>query len=257
MLELTAAIGTHTPATSGIGHRGPMTPQRWTQLWAYYPSPQDYLFPLGRGPAGDSCLPLLDLVDPDRSVRAKVRGYRDELSGLTELLAQRPLYALDWILSGYGWDPTRHEAANAAIGVIEDRLRTLGADAAILDHLGGAAVDGRLQPCSHKLFRRLDIILSSIGANRWRAGIPSRGTDGLALARELDTYLDPVLAWARRAEAGVRQHRELHPGSVILRNLGEGDPAKRFLARLLHSLLLCQQTAVADRGQGLLGSEGQ
>ena len=131
---------------------------------------------------------------------------------------QRLLYAFKWITSHFPWNSTWLKAQDAGIKVLDDRLRELGADMDFLKYLNWPTVDGRLQPCSHKLFRRLDIIISSIGAGKWRGRIPFRGTDGLERAKTLETFLEPVATWLQDDDAEKYQDKE--PGATLMRNLG-------------------------------------
>ncbi len=243
IVALTEAIGTHQPASAGIGH-GALSSERWTEIWAYYLGLQHYLW---AKPEQDSFSPVLDKIDQDGTVRNKVSVYLGERNEVKELLVQRLLYSLNWITSRFSWNSTWHKAQDAGIKVLEDRIQELGGDMEILKRLKWHEVDGRLQPCSHKLFRRLDIIISSIGAGKWRGSIPFRGTDGLELAQTLDTYLEPVSAWIQDGETVHYQKTE--PGSIVLSNLGKPDPAKRFLAKLLLSLLTSQWIAAKLKGE--------
>lgn len=243
ILELTAAIGAHRPSPTGIGHRKSVTPERWAVVWAHDLALRQYLW--SDQPA-DAFTPLLEVVDPDGAVRAKVADYLGERNEVKELLVQRLLYAMGWIVDHFPWGSTWHKAQNAGIEVIERRLQELGADPKIIERLRWHEVDGRLQPCSHKLVRRIDILVSSIGAEKWRGRIPMRGTDGLELSRVLDAHLEPIAAWLRDDGSALAEEE---PGATILRDLGEPDPAKRFLARLLHSLLTSQQIEARIKGE--------
>jgi len=246
ILDLTAAIGVHRPASGGIGHRRSITPERWRTVWAHYLALQRYLW--GDRTMGDAFTPILEAIDPDRSVQEKIDEYLGERDEVKELLVQRLLYAMDWMVSHFPWGSTWQKAQNAGIKVIEDRLQELGADPDILRHLHWPTVDGRLQPCGHKFVRRLDILISSIGAKKWRGRIPFRGTDGLELSGALDAYLEPIAAWLQQDDS-MCQHQEQEPGTTILRNLGEPDAAKRFMARLLSSLLTSQQIEARLKGE--------
>jgi len=245
ILVLTEAIGAHRPASEGIGHGRSITPERWGTVWAYYLALQHYVW--ANDTTRDAFTPILDIVDPDLAVREKIEEYLGEPDEVKKLLVQRLLYAMDWMVTHFPWGSTWQKAQDAGISAIEYRLQELGADPEMLKHLHWPTVDGRLQPCGHKFVRRLDIIISSIGVNRWRGRIPFRGADGLELSRALDTYLGPIAAWLRHDES-LCQYQEQEPGTTILRNLGEPDPAKRFLARLLHSLLKSQQIEARIKG---------
>ncbi len=245
ILDLTEAIGKHTPAVRGIGHRASLTGERWATVWAYYLALQQYLW---TDTAPEAFLPLLEVVDPDGAVRRKIADYLGERDETKELLVQRLLYAMNWVVSHFPWGSIWQQAQDAGIAVIESRLRELGAGPEFLAYLAWPVTDGRLQPCSHKWERRLDIIISSIGTGKWRGQIPCRGTDGLELARLLDDYLAPLAAWVRHPDRPDGPH-EREPALTLRRHLGEADPTKRFLARLLHSLLTAQQIAARVKGE--------
>jgi hypothetical protein len=245
ILDLTEAIGAHTPAACGIGHRMSITEERWTIVWAYYLALQQYIW---ANTTQDAFRPLLDVVDADGAVRQKITEYLGERDEMKELLVQRLLYAMHWMVSHFPWESPWHQAQNAGIAVLENRLQELGVEPEFLRYLAWPVTDGRLQPCSHKWVRRLDIIISSIGSGKWRGRIPFRGTDGLELARLLDDYLSPLADWLQHDDNTCRP-QEREPGVTIWRNLGESDPAKRFLARLLHSLLTAQQIEARLKGE--------
>ena len=86
------------------------------------------------------------------------------------------------------------------------------------------------------------------GVEKWRGQIRFRGTDGLDLAATLAEYLTPLLAWIKN-DGSSEQFQKEFPGSAILYNLGDYDPSKLFLARLLHSLLSAQQIKAGIKGQ--------
>ena len=108
-----------------------------------------------------------------------------------------------------------------------------------------------LQPCHHKLFRRYDIILSSIGDGAWRKSMPMRGTDGEDRAAELEPHLAALERWVQTDSV----EGSLPPTSDLWARLGQPDDFKRFAVALLASLLRAQQAvarrkAVKRRGSG-------
>ncbi len=248
IIDLTAAIGHHTPIGNGdgIGHRESMSHERWEMAWAYYLALQQYL--VGNGSSTDAFVPMLERVDPDGGIRAKIRDLLGEHDEAKDLLVHRFLYTMQWVVFRFPWGSLSQKVQHAGTKMIEERLRELEVDPEILKHLEWGCVDGRLQPCGHKFERRLDIILSSIGVKKWRGAIPMRGTDGLGLSQNLDTYLQPIMAWLSQDES-LDQHRQQEPGRTIIENLGEPDPTKRFLARLLQSLLASQQIEARIKGE--------
>jgi len=138
-------------------------------------------------------------------------------------------------------------AHSAAVSAVEEEITGHHPEGQILEamKLDG---DGRLQPCHHKAFRRYDIIISSIGAGRWRAAMPMRGTDGFQRAARLEEYLEPIQAWiGGRGTAGRRVQGRLADEIHML--LGEPDDAKLFLASLLVSILRAQQLSAMARAE--------
>jgi len=141
---------------------------------------------------------------------------------------------------------------DAAVAVVEYEIRKLNPDGLILNALNlcGEGVptpegNGRLNPCSHKLFRRYDIIISSIGAGKWRGAMPLRGTDGFEREKVLEKYLVPIEAWINRS----RKKRKDKISLRIEHLLGKPDSVKIFLSSLLVSLLRAQQLAAHNRAE--------
>ncbi|MFX1453585.1 MAG: hypothetical protein ACFFCM_22335, partial [Promethearchaeota archaeon] len=101
-------------------------------------------------------------------------------------------------------------------------------------------VEGRLQPCSHKVFRRYDIILSSIGDGKWRKSIPMRGTDGLERFDLLEKFLFPIKCWIDDIDK-PNNYNDEGQFEKIQELLGDKNAVKIFLASLLVSVLRPQQ----------------
>ena len=86
------------------------------------------------------------------------------------------------------------------------------------------------------------VIISSIGAGKWRRAMPVRGTDGFERADLLDKYLIPIQTWIDSGgEASGTVEDKL--SEKIKHLLGNFSDKKRFLTSLLFSLLRCQQQA--------------
>lgn len=132
-------------------------------------------------------------------------------------------------------------AHEGAVSVIDKEIKELDPESRVLHELAlKSDGDGRLQPCNHKAFHRYDIIISSIGAGKWRAVMLRRGTDGLDKARTVEEYLAPIETWISgkgKEEEGTELCSKIHT------SLGEPDHEKIFLASLLVSLLRSQQIA--------------
>jgi len=73
-------------------------------------------------------------------------------------------------LSGYNTSEKHPQmiAHHAAVKAIEGKILKKDPESLIIRAMKSEG-DGRLQPCNHKAFRRCDIIISSIGVDKWRA----------------------------------------------------------------------------------------
>jgi hypothetical protein len=234
LLALCGAIGAGGPAKLPIGHLASVTDERWKKVWAYYLTLRNWL-PSGGGSGYGA---LLRTCDPDGAVQKHILGMLGERDELKELYVERLCLCLEFWLGGFfPAGSAQMKALEAAVATVEGEIGKRDADGKILDAfaLGG---DGRLQPCHHKMFRRYDIIISSVGAGKWRAVMPRRGTDGLERAALLDKYLEPIETWVA---GGAEEASEGDPAGRISDLLGEKDDVKIFLASLLASLLRAQQ----------------
>lgn len=101
-------------------------------------------------------------------------------------------------------EPAQPVAHRAAVTALEERIRELDPTGRVLDarHQKG---DGRLEPCSHKAFRRYDII-SSIGAGSWRGAIPMREPTASG-GRSSRTGSSPRSRPGSKAESSRRERR--------------------------------------------------
>jgi len=135
-----------------------------------------------------------------------------------------------------------------AVSAVEEEIRKLDPEGQILDSGFQFEGDGTLNPCHHKLFRRYDIIVSSIGAGKWRGGVPMRGTDGFERAATVERYLRPIELWLDPCTEST-QHEEDELFAKINALLGIPDNTKRFLASLLVSLLRAQQLSARQTAQ--------
>jgi len=212
-----------------------MTPERWRIIWAYYLSLRSWL----GGKAGESVAVVPAAADPDRNVRSLVLQYLGEKDELKELYVERfSLTLLRW-LHEYQPDTVPMKALRAAAAVLDAEIARRDPEHGVLPEIvlqnDG---DGRLNQCNHKLFRHYDLIISSIGARRWRAAMGRRGTDGHERAALLERYLAPILAWIEGQDQPTNGL-----GPEIARRLGTRDDTKIFLAALLVSLLRSQQLA--------------
>lgn len=230
ILELCSAIGEKQAIGIPIGHMASITDDRWRQVWAYYLTLRNWLPRLGAH--GHEA--LLRQCDPDGAIQKHIVAMLGERTDLKELYVERVCHLLEFWIGGYYPDGSAQRVAHdVAVSALDEQIRKRDPEGQILNAMNGEG-DGRLQPCSHKAFRRYDIILSSIGAGKWRDAIPTRGTDGFDRAATLEEYLSPIEEWigGQASAGGVGGLAE-----DIQSRLGEKDAAKVFLACLLVSLL--------------------
>ncbi len=237
ILALCQAIGKKTPVNTGIGHMASMTEARWREVWAYYLALRDWLpedIPNGHKVLLGSC-------DPDKKFQNHIQKMLGERDLLKELYVERFCLALErWIKGIYAQDSVQMmthraavEAADRAINRHDPERKSVPESALTDDG------DGRLIPCNHKAFRRYDLIISSIGAGKWRARMTRRGTDGLERAVILENYLAPIESWI----CGKAVSQQNASAREIYSLLGKPDNIKLFLASLFLSLLRAQQLA--------------
>jgi len=244
ILTLCRAIGNKRPSEMGIGHGASMTEDRWREIWAYYCALRNWL----PSPIGNGYGLLLREYDSDRAIQDHVADLLGDRNELKELYVMRLCLCLDYWLGGchkreqYSSQKTAH---TGAVTAVEQEIKQRDHDNDILSvfQLEG---DGKLNPCHHKLFRRLDIIISSIGVGRLFGAMPMRGTDGYDRADLLETYLSPIELWLNN-----RGQDRMNKGvsGAIISSLGERDDTAVFLASLLVSLLRSQQIAARQRAE--------
>ena len=241
LVDLCRAIGSKRPTVSGTGYRYSMTNERWLKVWGYYLAARRWL---GEEERPDGYAFLLGLCDIEGATSEHVHGLLGKRTALKSLYVELFCLFLEFALRGSfpaaSVQLKAHEAARAAI---IGELESFGYDRRIVRALtpvrdGGYALYPGLELFHHKLFRRFDIILSSIGAGRWRAAMPVRGTDGEERAELVRRYLDPMVDWLERGK-GARTADPLV--YTIVDALGERDGEKRFLVSLLISLLRSQE----------------
>lgn len=240
VLAVCEAIGLGRPAPHGTGHLATITAARWARVWAYYVACRDWLASERRGRGGWEA--ILGQCDPGGEVRRHVAELLGEPTELKALYVRRFCLCLEYWLDGC--PQGERPEPSPEVARIEEEIRRLGGDEGILGAFRFEGT-GRLEVCHHKLFRRYDIILSSIGAGRWRGAMPVRGTDGIDRADELEPLLVAIEAWARGAPPAPGDD----PASHIPKLLGDPTPTKIFQAELLASLLRSQQLSARRRGE--------
>jgi hypothetical protein len=244
ILELCSAIGTKKPTKLCIGHLASISEERWNRVWAYYLTLRNWLPSEGRSGYAS----LLKKCDPNGTIQNHIVGMLGSRDELKELYVERLCLCLEYWLGGLlPTESAQLKAHSAAVLSVENEIRRLIPVSKILNavELEG---DGRLQPCNHKAFRRYDIIISSIGADKWRAVMPMRGTDGFERAATLERFFLPIEVWIdSRSKKGESKDDELFDRIHSL--LGKPDNARLFLASLLISLLRAQQLAAQKRAE--------
>jgi len=228
ILALCAAIGGSKPIGRGTGHMASISSERWRKVWAYYLTLRKWLPREGT----DGYQTALETCDPHGKVRDHVIAMLGEPDELKELYVERMCLCLEFWLAGFpARESSQGQAHNAAVLAVEEEIRKRDPQGKTLSafQLDG---DGKLQPCHHKAFRRYDIIISSIGAAKWRAAMPPRGDGPAERVGVLDKYLSRIESWA---------NGKGDPDDEIDRLLGKPDATKVFLASLLASLLRGQQ----------------
>lgn len=247
ILALCKAIGEGEPVKTGIGHIASMTEERWKRIWAYYFSLRNWLpNEIGNGYE----LPLKN-CDPDGSIQIRISDMLGERSELKALYVERLCLCLGFWLGGYyPKESAQRIAHDQAVRSLEERIGKRDLEGQILaafKHEG----DGKLNPCHHKLFRRYDIIISSIGSGLWRGAIPKDGSEGFGRAEILERYLSPIQSWIDTSHESVTdsEGKGTELTEKIHAFLGKPDNKKVFLAYLLLSLLRSQQQAARKLAQ--------
>jgi hypothetical protein len=190
---------------------------------------------------------MLEMCDPNGNTRRHVAQLLGPHDHLKALYVERFCLCLEaWLDDMYLPEYARRLALETATKAVEQRI--LAAEPEPRVPFDRIRLDGHsiLQPCHHKLFRRYDIILSSIGDGQWRKSMPMRGTDGTERAAEMEPYLSALERWACAEVAPAPDgpsEADLYP------LLGTSDPFKRFAIALLASLLRAQQIAARQQAE--------
>lgn len=248
ILAICVAIGAKKPAHMKIGHMASMTNERWKKIWAYYLSCLEWL-----SDSLDSGYEvMLAVCDPDKTIQEHIFSLLSEKTELKQLYVQRFCLYLGFMIN------RSFEAGSApafvhdvSLSAVETEIRKHDLEASIL---AGFVFDSKyntyagLELCHHKLFRRLDIILSSIGVGTWRGAMPLKGRDGLERAELLEKYLHALEIWIH---SGTQANSEAAGDFThsIHTLLAERDDTKVFLASLFVSLLRSQQLHARELAQ--------
>ncbi|MFX1453227.1 MAG: hypothetical protein ACFFCM_20505, partial [Promethearchaeota archaeon] len=176
IIALCEAIGKNEPSKMKIGHQKSITKERWLKIWSYFLSLRKWLQNSNMDLFHEY---LLKLCDSDGKIQDHVTKLLGTKNKLKELYVTLLYLWIERLNCTTALDSPLGIAYKSSITEIENQIKELVGDSQILMALAENNVEGRLQPCSHKVFRRYDIILSSIGDDKWRKSIPMRGTDGL------------------------------------------------------------------------------
>lgn len=222
ILKLCAAIGRNKPSKEPIGHGKSVDDARWKRIWAYYLTLRHWLpceIPSGYETP-------LTICDPDQKVQKYILKMLGKRNRLKEMYVERFCRCLEFWLGGfYSKDSPQRTAHSAAVAALDKKIKKLDSKSKVLHPLVlRDEGSGRLNPCSHKLFYRYDLIISSIGAGKWRAAMG----------------LKPIENWVQRSRSR-KKASSLH--RKIFRLLGKPNHTRIFLASLLVSLLRSQQLA--------------
>jgi hypothetical protein len=228
---------------------GSMTPDRWMRAWAYYLAVRRWLSLgslVGANPGRQGFNTPLSLCDPDGSTTRHVESMLSTHTEIKDLYAERFCLCVEFWLRGFpGMDSPQMVSHQPGVEAIEARIRELCPDDdAILRSMDEEG--GRLEICHHKLFRRYDIILSSIGTGAWRGGMPEIGTTGFERAEAIELALQPVVSWIEGKTSADENDRMIHDA------LGDRTPGRIFAASLMVSLLQSGAETARSRAQSRL-----
>ncbi len=248
ILALCVAIGAKKPAHMKIGHMASMTNERWKKIWAYYLSCLEWL-----SDSMDSGYEvMLAVCDPDKNIQEHIFSLLSEKTKLKELYVQRFCLYLGFMINrSFEVGSAPAFVHDVSLSAVETEIKKHDSEASIL---AGFVFDTKyktyagLELCHHKLFRRLDIILSSIGAGTWRGAMPLKGRDGFERAELLEKYLYALETWIRTGLQPASQAGDDFVHSIHIL-LAERDDTKVFLASLFVSLLRSQQLYARELAQ--------
>ncbi|MFW9824184.1 MAG: hypothetical protein ACFFE4_14665 [Candidatus Thorarchaeota archaeon] len=237
--SLIEAIGKGKYANIRIGHNYSITQERWKRAWAYYFALKKWLPIKGRYTGFPV---LLDFCDPNKTIQDHINHLLGRRTTLKELYVELFSYSLEFHLQGrHPDDKVKIFGTNAAVDSLIREVKKLDYDEMIL-----AAVqirpevpsEGKLswyELCHHKFFRRCDIILSSIGENKWRGTFKDTGTERIELKNLLLKYSLSLDSWISSQEVFEEFTKNIHS------LLGVKTIKKMFQVSLLNAFL---------RGQG-------
>ena len=240
ILTLCSAIGENEPTKLSIGHWRSLTEERLKKIWAYYLSLLSWL-KIDETNWFDF---LLISCDPEKKIKSHIFQLLGERNELKELCVERFCLCLGLMLCSPR-KSAQAKAHHAATSVIEEEIRKLDPDNQVLKFpkfdVDACSYYG-FEPCRYNLFRHYDIVISSIGAGKWRAVMPRDRNGGLERVQLLERYLSSIEEWVN-GENKKEDNNENKLYNKIHEFLGIQDNVKLFLASYLVSLLRSQQIA--------------
>ena len=233
------AIGRGENANIRIGHNYSITKDRWNKAWAYYFTLKKWLPIQGRYTG----IPiLLDFCDPNKAIRSHILDLLGKKTTLKELYVEMFSYSLEFHLLGrHPNDKAKIFATKAAIESLINEVKKNEYDEMILAAVQINPVvpsEGKLswyELCHHKFFRRCDIILSSIGKNKWCAAFKEKGPEREELRDLLLKYslvLDTWISSQDVTDELIKNNHEV---------LGDQTSKKLFQVSLLNAFLKGQR----------------
>jgi hypothetical protein len=246
LMALCEAIGCMTPVPDAVGHTASVTEERWRSIWTYYLTLREWLSgsreeqDCGAFRGGQAGL------ETDEACREHVLQMLGQPDSLKRLRVERLCLLFEYHLRGM---PDADSPEGRVLHESAASLRRQTEQETGLDRFEQGfgprvrlADTGELRFCHHKLFRRYDILISSVGSGQWRSVIPYRGTDGKQRAALVQDYTSAISTWLKQDPPPSDKAERIHE------LLGEHTPPKRFLAALLESLLRAQQIVARTRG---------
>ncbi len=241
--ELCGCIGEGRLPSFAIGHHQSVDIQRWHRYWGYFFALR--VWALEDHPCGVPS--MQSICDPHGCIEHHIFELLGERTELKALYVERLARAVLFWLTGHSEPDTPPGIAHAAgVAALEELIARHDPEARVVPREWLFVDEAGLHPCHHKLFRHLDIIISSIGAEQWRATMPERGTDGAERADDLAPWLSALAGWVEGREPGNGE-TESEEWELVHGALGQPDDEKLFMVALLESLLRSQQIAARER----------
>ena len=225
--SLIESIRKSTHSQLRIGHQYSITDERWKKGWAYYFALKKWLPRIGW--TGISTMQTF--CDPESVIDKHVQDLLGERTTLKELYVELFCHFFELQLLGlYPEDSITKDAVKTAKNLIIGEIKQLDYDETLLAAINLTYLnedqDDRVawfEVCHHKFFRRVDIILSSIGVNQWRGKMTVKGTDREELLVMIMKYNNILDTW-------------LEDESEV-KTVGKHTPTQVFQTTLLNSHL--------------------